>query len=88
QRWREAEGGRSWVASRAEAIDAGWFGHDVHPHVAPRIGDILIAARKSIAYYDSRSATPHARNMVGQHGSFSPEEMNVPLLKFGAFSGA
>ena len=88
QRWREAEGGRSWVASRAEAIDAGWFGQDVHPRVAPRIGDILIAARKSIAYYDSRSATPHARNMVGQHGSFSPEEMNVPLLKFGAFSGA
>jgi predicted AlkP superfamily pyrophosphatase or phosphodiesterase len=86
QRWREAEGGRSWVVSRAEAIEAGWFGDEVHPDVAARIGDILIAARKAIAYYDSRSATPRARNMVGQHGSFSPDELNVPLLKFGAYS--
>jgi hypothetical protein len=86
QRWRAAEGGRAWVASREEAIDAGWFGAEVHPEVVPRIGDILVAARKAVAYYDSRSATPKAQNMVGQHGSFSGEELGVPLLGFGAYA--
>jgi predicted AlkP superfamily pyrophosphatase or phosphodiesterase len=86
QRWRAAEGGRAWIASRAEAIDAGWFGAEVHPDVVPRIGDILVAARKAVAYYDSRSATPKAQNMVGQHGSFSSDELGVPLLRFGAFA--
>ncbi|GAB3044419.1 alkaline phosphatase family protein [Parafrigoribacterium mesophilum] len=84
-RWRAAEGGRAWIASRAEAIGAGWFGAEVHPDVMPRIGDILVAARKAVAYYDSRSATPKAQNMVGQHGSFSNDEVVVPLLRFGVY---
>ena len=58
----------------------------MHPDVVPRIGDILVAARKAVAYYDSRSATPKAQNMVGQHGSFSSEELGVPLLRFGAYA--
>jgi hypothetical protein len=82
--WRAAESGRAWIATRHEAIAANWFG-DVRPEVVPRIGDLLIAARKSIAYYDSRSATTHGRAMVGQHGSWSPSELRVPLLRYGAF---
>lgn len=81
--WREAEGARSWIATRREAIDAGWFG-EVRPEVAPRIGDLLVAARKGIAYYDSR--TLRGRGMVGHHGSFSPAEVQVPLLRAGAFA--
>ena len=84
QRWREAEGHRAWVATRAEAVEAGWFG-EVRPEVLPRIGDVLVAARKGIAYYDGRLANPHGRGMVGQHGSWSPAELRVPLLRFGAF---
>lgn len=86
QRWRDSESGRAWVVSRAEAIAAGWFGAEVHPEVAARIGDILVAARKAVAYYDSRSASPKARNMVGQHGSWTSEELIVPLLRFGAYA--
>ncbi len=85
-RWREAEGGRSWVVSRAEAVESGWFGPVVDPAVLPRIGDLLIAARKGIAYYDSRSPSQHGRSMIGQHGSWSPEETNIPLLKFGDYA--
>lgn len=84
-RWRQSESGRSWVATRAEAIAAGWFG-DVRPEVEPRIGDLLVAARKQIAYYDGRTANSHALAMVGQHGSWTPAELNVPLLRFGAFA--
>ena len=83
--WRSSEGDRAWVATRAEAVAAGWFG-PVLPVVAPRIGDVLVAARKAVAYYDSRDTTGSGRSMIGQHGSWSPAETRVPLLRFGAFS--
>jgi len=86
--WREIEGSRSWIVSRAEAIESGWFGPTVDFDVIPRIGDIIVAARKSIAYYDSRVATNTGRSMVGQHGSWSSEELAIPLLRFGAFASA
>ncbi|MCU1544626.1 MAG: alkaline phosphatase family protein [Microbacteriaceae bacterium] len=82
--WRDAEGHRAWVATRDEAIAAGWFG-DVRADVVPRIGDLLVAARKGIAYYDSRTLG-HGHRMVGYHGSWSPAEIQVPLLRFGAFA--
>jgi len=85
--WRETEGSRSWIVSREEAIRSGWFGATVDPDVVPRIGDIIVAARKAIAYYDSRVATDNGRKMVGQHGSWSPQELTIPLLRFGAFAG-
>ncbi len=85
-RWTESEGSRAWIATRDEAIAANWFG-EVKPEVRPRIGDILVAARKRVAYYDSRSPQSlRGRGMVGQHGSLSPEESRVPLLRFGAFA--
>ena len=84
--WREIEGSRSWIVSRAQAIESGWFGPTVDFEVIPRIGDIIVAARKTIAYYDSRVATNTGRSMVGQHGSWSSEELTIPLLRFGAFA--
>jgi hypothetical protein len=85
--WHEAEGGRAWVATRDEAVAAGWFGpHGADAEVLPRIGDVLVAARAQVAYYDSRSASDGALAMVGQHGSFSPDEVGVPLIGFGAFA--
>ncbi len=84
ERWRAAEADRSWVATRREAIEAGWFG-TVLPAVEPRIGELLVAARKNIAYYDGRTASAGSLAMVGQHGSWSSAEMRVPLLRFGGF---
>lgn len=86
EKWRNAEAERSRIFTRREAIEDGWFGSVVHPEVEPRIGDILVAARKAVAYYDVRSESQAGRLMVGQHGSFSAEETIVPLLRFGAFA--
>lgn len=83
--WRRAEGGRAWVATRAEAVEAGWFGADVDVRMLPRIGDVLVAARALVVYYDRRTAKPQSLEMIGQHGSLSPEEVKVPLIGFGAF---
>ena len=54
--------------------------------VLPRIGDVLIAARASVAYYDDRLADKKAQRMVGQHGSLTDQERTVPLVGLGAFA--
>jgi len=79
--WRTHESSRSWIATREEAIAAGWFG-EVRADVAPRIGDILVAARKDVAYYDSREIKLGAHGMIGQHGSWSPAELKIPILRY------
>jgi predicted AlkP superfamily pyrophosphatase or phosphodiesterase len=86
ERWRNSEGARSWIVSRQEAIDSGWFGSVVAEEVRQRIGDIIVAARKEVAYYDSRVTHRSGRSMIGQHGSWSSEESSVPLLRFGGFA--
>ncbi|KRC62619.1 hypothetical protein ASE14_01965 [Agromyces sp. Root81] len=85
ERWREAEGHRSWVLSRDEAIEAGLYG-PVDDEVRDRIGDVIVAARAGIAYYDGREANRQAEAMIGQHGSLSDEETRVPLIRGGVFS--
>lgn len=81
--WERIEGHRAWVATRDEAIAAGWFG-PVDDRVAPRIGDVVVAARKAVAYYQHEHEG--GRSMIGQHGSISPDELRVPLLRLAAFS--
>nr|WP_166867242.1 MULTISPECIES: alkaline phosphatase family protein [unclassified Salinibacterium] len=83
ERWRASEGKRAWIATKTQAIEAGWFG-EVHPEVAPRIGDLLVAARGDHAYYVDPE--DRARSMIGQHGSITPAELAIPLLRFGAFA--
>ena len=82
----QADEFRSWVMTRDEAIDAGLFGAEVAGEVRPRIGDVLVAARAQIAYYDGRLSDTSGQRMVGQHGSLTPEERTVPLLRLGAFA--
>lgn len=84
ERWRASESGRAWVTTREEAIAAGLFG-EVAPEAEPRIGEVLVAARSGIAYYDRRVADRQAESMIGQHGSLSDEEVRVPLIRRGAY---
>ncbi|MBN9177187.1 MAG: alkaline phosphatase family protein [Microbacterium sp.] len=85
-RWREAESHRSWVFTRGEAVAAGLFGARVDAEVLPRIGDVLVAARSAVAYYDDRLADKKAQRMIGQHGSLTDQERIVPLIGLGAFA--
>ncbi|RWZ61634.1 alkaline phosphatase family protein [Labedella populi] len=83
--WSERFGDSSWVATRDEAIDAGWFGTDVSAESRDRMGDVLIAPRRLIAFYDDRHGDVPGRRMVGQHGSVTPEERSVPVIRLGAW---
>jgi hypothetical protein len=81
--WLSRFGARIWAFTRDEAIAAGLFG-DVRAEVAPRIGDVMVAARDALAFYDTRRVRPTAMEVVGQHGSLTKAEREVPLLCFQA----
>jgi hypothetical protein len=85
--FRARYGKKAYVASRDEAIAAGWFG-PVADEVVDRIGDVVLVARGSWAFNDDRALregeTP--KRMVGQHGAMTDEELLVPLRLAGAFA--
>lgn len=83
--WTAVSGRTADVATRDEAIHAGLFGA-VSDDVRPRIGDLLVAARGSWAFYDDRLEDKRPQDMIGQHGSVTPEEVVVPLLRLGAYA--
>lgn len=78
--WLARFGKKAWVITREQAIAAGYFG-EVAPGVAERIGDVLIVARESIAFYDLRRVRVQAMEVTGQHGSITKAEREVPLLR-------
>jgi type I phosphodiesterase/nucleotide pyrophosphatase len=77
--WRAALADKAWVASRDEAIAAGWFGERVRDEIVPRIGDVVAAARGSAAMV-RRSVEPVESSLIGHHGSLTSAEQRVPLL--------
>ncbi|NUT72928.1 alkaline phosphatase family protein [Pseudarthrobacter sp. C4D7] len=82
--WKARFGDRIWAFTRGEAVAGGLFGDDVRPAVEGRIGDVMIAARDAVALYDGRRMRPTAMEVVGQHGSLTKAEREVPLLCFTA----
>ncbi|MGA5556222.1 alkaline phosphatase family protein [Streptomyces lavendulocolor] len=78
--WREVLGEQFWVASRDEAIEAGWFGPTIDERVHGRIGDVIAAAHDDVIITASVNE-PNESAMVGVHGSMTPVEQLVPLLE-------
>lgn len=68
----------AWVRTRDEAVSEGWFGGPLAPHVARRLGDVVVAPRDRIAVLDP--ADPGEQWMRCRHGSLTSDEMLVPLL--------
>ena len=76
--WREVLGERATVLTRDEAIGRGWFG-PVSPAVLPRLGDVIVASHGDFAVISS-AGFPYEAQLVGLHGSLTPDEMLIPLL--------
>ncbi|WP_433504463.1 alkaline phosphatase family protein [Pseudonocardia halophobica] len=76
--WRETLGDDAWIVTRDEAVAADWFG-PLGPHVAERIGDLVVALRGSAGVVRT-VAEPVLAGLPGQHGSLTAEEQLVPLL--------
>lgn len=82
--WRATHQKNAQIYTREEAINAALFG-PVDSVVGERIGDVIVAASSEVAFYTSAAADEQSRMMIGQHGSFTEDEVGVPLLTLGAF---
>jgi type I phosphodiesterase/nucleotide pyrophosphatase len=80
--WRGVLGARSLVVGKEEAIAAGWFGPSVGDLARARIGDVLAVQRGTHGVVRS-VAEPMESSLIGHHGSLTPAEQLVPLLRFG-----
>jgi predicted AlkP superfamily pyrophosphatase or phosphodiesterase len=78
-------GKRAYVATRDELISAGWFGN-VQDFAAMRLPELFVIALGETALYHRSFAKPKSLKMVGQHGSISSDELNVPLLRFAGYA--
>ncbi len=81
--WRSVLGPVADVASRDEAIAAGWFGPVPGAHRA-RIGDVVVVCRDRHVILATRHEKPSTSALVGFHGGLTADETAVPLVVFPA----
>ena len=77
--WRGVLADKAWVATREEAVAAGWFGPVAEKHLQ-RIGDVVVACHGDYVIGASASDLPQIATMVAFHGSATEPEMRIPLL--------
>lgn len=75
--WRAELGETVEVITRADAINAGWFGGPVPERIQGRIGDLLLLPTGGRVL--TNPARPKEGQMVGHHGGRSSAETGVPL---------
>jgi len=84
--WAAGVQGAADVLTRDQAIEGGLFGAAPTLEARERIGDLVVPARGLWALYDGTAEDQRSQGMIGQHGSLSPEELRVPLIRLGAFA--
>ena len=77
--WRAVLGPAAWVATREEAVAAGWFGPVPADHL-DRIGDVVVACHDAHAVLATRTEPATVARLVAYHGSYTAAEMRIPLL--------
>lgn len=72
-----------WIGGRAVILDRADQETRMSPvsgHVHARLGDFAVAALGNWGMFDSQWATPGQLTMVGEHGSITPDECDIPLI--------
>ncbi len=75
---RECHSDRAWIRTRDEVIAEEWFGPKVSEAAAARFGDVVLAARRDVAFEDPADTGPY--RLQSRHGSLTSAEMRIPLL--------
>lgn len=75
--WQESLGERADVIAREDAVASGLLG-PLDEAYADRIGDIVVLARGDTVL--ASEVDPLISGLVGQHGSVTAAEMQIPLL--------
>ena len=77
----ESYGDTTWVRTRQQVIDDGWFGGPLAERFAHRLGDIALVPFEPIAFVDP--ADIGENRLACRHGSLTTDEMLVPLVALG-----
>ena len=83
-RLAELVGDRALVLRREQVLAAGLLapaGTEVPARVSGRLPDVLVLGRGRFGIDDFSRRPRHARQMIGVHGSLTPAEAVVPLLR-------
>jgi hypothetical protein len=83
--WSESLGSAARIMTREQIIDEEWMG-PVHQDVRERLGDLVIACVESLVVYRESISSPTAMAMVGQHGSLTSREREIPIIPLGAWA--
>lgn len=77
KRWAEFLGDRAiWVGT-----DPALLMGPLSPGARAAVGDVLVALNDNWTVVDSRVQSFHATQLIGVHGSLTPVELEVPLIK-------
>lgn len=79
ERWADRLGDAAWVLRGRDAIGAGLFG-PFEERNDGLVGDVVVAMRGTHAVQDSRTQSAASLELVGMHGSLTPDELEIPLL--------
>jgi hypothetical protein len=85
QRWRETLGSRARVLTKTDLVSEQWLG-PVDPAVLDRLGDLVIACVDEVAIYRTSSSSVASMAMLGQHGSITALEREIPVIPLGAWA--
>ena len=77
----ERYGDSTWVRTRQELEDDGWFGGRLGDGFAGRLGDVALVPFEPIAFMDP--ADTGENRLACRHGSLTTDEMLVPLVALG-----
>ena len=79
-RWRGVLGDSALVLLREDAERFELFGPLAEQHRAT-VGDVVVVTRGTRAIVDSRTQTPSSIALIGVHGSLTPAEIEIPLVR-------
>lgn len=71
-----------WVLTRAE-VEASKLYATLGEKALGNLPDVMVLARKRVAFYHRQFAKTKSLQMIGQHGSISHDELTVPLISWG-----
>ena len=77
----ERYGSTTWIRTREQMIDDGWFGGPLATRFAERLGDVALIPFEPIAFMDP--ADTGENRLACRHGSLTDDEMLVPLVALG-----
>lgn len=75
----------AYVVTKQQMIDSGWYG-ELSDKFMNDLPEVFVLAKTEVAFYHRKFAKTKSMQMVGQHGSISPAELKVPLIRLGAYA--